>query len=299
MADEHDILSEEEALRLWQKAAQLQAEAARRAEAQASREASADLGEGDARPAGDGYALVHVRAAALEAGISEEFVEAALAEVRAQRAMEGVLPRPRRLSRLLLGRPADAVEARRVVLATPQGVLEAMEELFPNEPYTLLLRDRQGDPLRGGTLVFDLQGVGFTTAGQGGFKGDASYADLRQVFATLTPLPGDPPRTEVTLRSPVAWAMPLNAGIATAMSGFAGAMGFAGGAGLVSIVGLAGPLAAILAATGAGAGVTLAMGGFRSLYRYAMGRGTRGLEGLLTALAARAEGGWGIAPRKE
>ena len=36
-----------------------------------------------------GFALTHVRAAAVEAGISEEFVEAALADVRTERDLPG------------------------------------------------------------------------------------------------------------------------------------------------------------------------------------------------------------------
>ena len=81
-----------------------------------------------------------------------------------------------------------------------------MEALLPHEPYTLMLRERLGDPAEGGTLVFDIQGVGFSAASKPGFRGDASYADLRQVYATLAPLPGATDRTEVTLRAPVAWA---------------------------------------------------------------------------------------------
>ena len=82
MTDPRDILTEDEARRLWQKAAQLQAEAARLAEAKASHDAEGDV-EGPRRD-GEGYALVHVRAAAVEAGISEEFVDAALAAVAAK-----------------------------------------------------------------------------------------------------------------------------------------------------------------------------------------------------------------------
>ena len=60
---EHDpeILSEEEAARLWERAAHLQAEAARRIEAPDVRGAAT-------APAG--YALTRVRSAALEAGIA-------------------------------------------------------------------------------------------------------------------------------------------------------------------------------------------------------------------------------------
>ena len=82
------FLSEEEAARFWQRAAQLQAEAAQKAEALAGgREGE----EADVDPP-EGYALTHVRSAALEAGISEKFMDAALADVHAERA----LPRKKR-----------------------------------------------------------------------------------------------------------------------------------------------------------------------------------------------------------
>ncbi len=60
-----EVLSEEEAARLWERAAQLQAEAAGRIEAPEVT---------DAAMASPGYALAHVRSAALEAGIASEFV---------------------------------------------------------------------------------------------------------------------------------------------------------------------------------------------------------------------------------
>jgi hypothetical protein len=60
-----------------------------------------------------------------------------------------------------------------------------------------------------------------------------------------------------------------------------------------------GPIASILpvialAAGGALAGGGLVMGGFRKVWRYGTARGSRALEGLLGAIAARAQGGWGV-----
>ena len=103
------FLSEEEAARFWQRAAQLQAEAADSAEALARDPEDEDA---DADPP-EGYALTHVRAAALEAGISEKFMDAALADLQAERA----LPRKRRgwsLARSILKHPTDTITVRRV-----------------------------------------------------------------------------------------------------------------------------------------------------------------------------------------
>ncbi len=70
-----DYVSEEEAAKLWRRAAQLQAEAAQRAEAAAHETERASL---STPTTSDGYHLAHVRSAATEAGIGGEFVEAAL-----------------------------------------------------------------------------------------------------------------------------------------------------------------------------------------------------------------------------
>ncbi|HKJ02953.1 MAG TPA: hypothetical protein VJ997_10875 [Longimicrobiales bacterium] len=298
MTDEEDFLTEAEATRLWQRAAQLQADEARRAEARATSDAeSAEGGRGERVERTEGYALAHVRTAAVEAGIGEEFVEAALAEVQSDRVMRRATGfGKRRLSRWVLGHPDDSLAARRVVHAAPADVLAAMEALFPNEPYTLTLRDRVGNPTAGGTLVFDIQGVGFSTAAQPGFRGDASYADVRQVYATLAPLPGAEDRTEVTLRAPVAWAYGINAAVSGAMTAVSGGIALMASFAVGALSGLLGPVGmGLLVATGGGLGTAGGLAGFRALYRYGHGRGTRALDALLAAVAAKAEGGWGIA----
>ena len=299
MTDENDFLTEAEATRLWQRAAQLQADEARRAEARASSDADGTLpGSGESRT--DGYALTHVRAAALEAGIGEDFVDAALAEVRTDRAIGRASGRKKhRLARWVLDNPEDDLTARRTIAESPAAILAAMEALFPHEPFMLTLRERLGDPAAGGTLIFDLQGVGFSTAANPGFRGDASYADLRQVYVTLTPLPGDAPRTEVTIRGPVAWALSINAAVSGAMTLVSGGISMMMGFGLGSalgIIGVLGPVGlGLMAATGAGLGSAGGLKGFRALHRYGRRRGMKALNGLLAAIAAKAEGGWGIA----
>lgn len=301
MDPQRDTLSEAEARRLWQRAAELQAEAARLAELRAA-EAGTDGGDGPSRREGEGYALTHVRAAAVEAGIGEGFVESALAEIRAQRAVGevgGGLRRP--ISRWILGRPEASVTARRVIRGTPREVLQAMEAVLPHEPYRLTLRDRLGDPMDGGILVFDIQGASIAGTAEKGFTGDASFADLRQVLFTLTPHPGDPPATAVTVDAPVAWAWRLNAGLSLILTGLGGALGFAAGGALASAtVGLLGPVGAgLLAALAGGSATGASVSGIRSLHRYGRSRGERALVGMLAAVAARAEGGWGIAPPPE
>jgi hypothetical protein len=299
MTHEPESLSEQEANRLWRRAAELQADAARRAEARAAGETAAADGAAPPARTGEGYALVHVRAAALEAGIGEEFVETALAELRADRvASQASAPRGGALSRWILGNPDEAVVARRDILADPTAVLTAMEAILPHEPYRLTLRDRSGDPAAGGALLFDIQGASYTGAAEKGFTGDASFADLRQVVVTLSRRSGSPAVTTVTFTAPVAWARPVNAALVGGLSLLGGGLGSAASAGLAGALGFLGPVGiGILALAGGAAAASGSLTSFRGLHRYGLGRGRRALDGLLAEIAARAEGGWGIAPR--
>ena len=299
MESDPEFLTEEEADRLWQRAAQLQAEAARRAEKAGSEKAEskgAESATADVAPP-EGYALTHVRSAALEVGITDEFVDAALADLRAERA----LPQDKRgwrLARWFLKDPPETQTARRVIEASAADVLSATEAVFPAEPYRLTLMDRQGDPLKGGLLVFDVQGL--SSPFPRDFALEAKYGGIRQVFLSLRPVEGATPSCEVTLRSPVAWSHNQDLAVGGVVTGITGAMGLGlglAGAAAVAAIGLSGigvvVAPAILVAGGATGGA-LGVTGYRAAYRSAMRRGQRALDGLLGAVASRAEGGWGI-----
>jgi hypothetical protein len=302
--DLRDYLSEEEAARLWQRAAQLQAEAARLAEASAANAAADDLDASADEESRTGYALTHVRAAALEAGISEEFVDAALSDLRAEQAAGAGTGG--RLAKRILGNPDDAVVVRRVIQAPVQEVLRAMEEVMPGEPYGLSLRDRRGDPTAGGVIIFDIPGAGFSAAAHPGFVGSASHADFRQVFASVHAV-GDG-AAELTLRAPVAWARNLNAGIGLALSGLGAGLGMGVGSALAAgaAATLTGLGLAAAAPWAAGALVVTGLvgggaGGHRillKLYRYGLGKGESALQGLVGGIAMKAEGGWGFQPKE-
>ncbi len=294
METDPEFLNEEEAARLWQRAAQLQAEAARRAEKAESETAESDVAEretSDGAPP-EGYALTHVRSAALEVGIANEFVDAALADLHAERTLPK--KKRRRLARWFLGNPPETHTVRRVIEATAQEVLSTIEAVFPVGPYRLTLTDRRGDPLSGGVLVFDVQGL--NAVFPEGFALEARYGGIRQVFLSIQPIDGAKSSCEVTLRSPVAWSYTqdlVQGGILTGLTGAMGAgLGLAGGVAL-----LLGPIGAVLVPAmivgGGVGGVGLGMTAYRALYRYAMRRGVRALDGLLGAVASRAEGGWG------
>lgn len=306
MSDSGDptFLSEAEASRLWHRAAELQAEAARRLE-ERSRELAPRSGTG-VSPTTDGYALEHVRAAAVEAGISAEFVDFAVAELRNERRLAE--KRPDAIDRAadrLLGHPPRSAEVSRVIAAPPARVFQAMQRVFPADPYRLILKDTQGgDLLEGGVLVFEVPAwTGAEGASQLSYQA-RGWADIRQIYVTLTPLETEPPSCEVTIRAPLRHSRRVNFWVSALISGLSGA----GGAGAGVAVGLA-AAAAVGAAPLIGAGLAtvtaVGLGGvvgggaalaYRPLYRYALGKGVRALEGLLAALDVGIRTGWSFAP---
>jgi hypothetical protein len=309
VSDHNDeFLTEDQAAALWKRAAMLQSEALQQAESARREEAGKALSPASRTGPDEGYALEHVRAAGIEAGISEEFLEAALTDMRAATAME---PKRRvgRLVRSFIGDPPEVVTLRRLIDAPPEAVLRSMEELLPMAPYNLTLVDRTGDPLNGGVLTFNIEGAGWIAATTDTFTGTASGADFRQVLATLRVV-GEGDSCEVTLHAPVAWAQGVNAAIGAGMVSFVGAGGFflgsvggsvLAGALVASGVGVAVAAAAAAASAVGGTLVAAVAGtaGFQKLYEYSLSKGRKGLEGMIAALALKAQGGWGLTPPRD
>jgi aminoglycoside phosphotransferase (APT) family kinase protein len=161
------VLSEADALAVWQRAAQLQAEAAHRMERTAAlRPAVGSPGAtathreaGDTPPDTGQYRVRDVESAAVDAGISKQYVALALAEVRA-RAARGEVVRvlsdgEERRFTLFLGTPDRALSVSRVIPAPPKDVLAALGHLFTTNASRLELTDTlNGHPLEGGIMRF-------------------------------------------------------------------------------------------------------------------------------------------------
>jgi len=237
----------------------------------------------DPKSAASGYSVVQVRTAALEAGIDSEYVEAALAEVGQARALAGI-EQSSGVARLILGDPPSVLTAKRTIEASAEAVLEAMQDVVQGEPFRLALTDRRGDPLNGGTLVFDVPGM--KSVMERGFAFDTSDSGVKQIFVSLRALAGD--RCEITVRGHVT-AQKVGTGVGT-LAGTLGA-GVLGAAGLASGLGIP----AIIGGALLGGGVGLK--GFRTLYHGAMRRSEGALDRLAGAVGARATGGIrGLAP---
>jgi len=276
--DQLEHLTAEEATRVWERAARLQAESG-----------AANLASGaESTPTPvPGFALSQVRSAALEAGIASEFVEAALAGLQAERLHPaGAGGRP--LATKFLGNPPDALLVQRRIDASPEAVLQAMETVLPGDPYRLVLVDRRADPLEGGALVFDVPGLG--NPFERGFAYAMYEGGVRQLSVTIHRVAGQDAACEVTIHGVVTAQVTgiVIGGMLTTLGGVLGAT-------LFTLLGAATGVLPIAVATGAGgllAGGGLSLKGVRVLYRHALGVGQRALGGLLNAVAMQAQGGW-------
>jgi hypothetical protein len=273
MADRRkDFLSEEEAARVWRRAARLQNAAGGEAE-------TTRVDDDEAIPTPEGYALTHVKSAAIEAGIASEFVESALRDV----LMESALPETgssHALARRFLNDPPGMITSRRVVEGTPEEVFSVMQTVLPENPYRLTLTDKHGDPLDGGVLVFDLPAM--ASPFERGFAFAAADAGLKQLSVSLRPIEGSPTSCEITVSSPVT-SHNVGFGLGVLVTTLAGGAGLAtlGTLGMVTGVGPVG------FAVGALLGGGFGRKGFRALYRGSMQRAQRALDGLVGAVATR------------
>jgi eukaryotic-like serine/threonine-protein kinase len=158
-----DIISERDAIAVWQRAAQLQAEAAHRMERSitlAPGSGAAASGAG-ALPT-DAFRLSDVEAAAVEAGISRQFVALALAERTEASTTGGSAVAPlddvteRRIT-TVLGVTDRSISVSRVIKASPKETLRLIGRIFTTHPYSLKVRETvNGHPLDGGILRFDI-----------------------------------------------------------------------------------------------------------------------------------------------
>ena len=157
------LLSEADALAVWQRAAQLQAEAAHRMERSAilqpARPPATNPSAAEQDTDADGYRVRDVETAAIEAGISRQYVALALAEMRARGSSGApvvrVSEREDRRFTLLMGTADRAISVSRVIPAAPKATLQALGAVFTSPPRSFTVQDTvNGHPLDGGILRF-------------------------------------------------------------------------------------------------------------------------------------------------
>lgn len=307
VAGASSVLSSDQAMMVWRRSAELQAEAAARLEskmrnATETRTMVAAPAESESAMPTDAYRLRDVEAAAAEAGISQRYVALALAELKASPNAVQLAPSTsqfkERLATRIFGTSQRTLSVSRVIRAAPRDVLHAVGRTLQSPPFLLSLRDTLGGhPLDGGVLVFDLPGMT-----------DANYkwtwtrygVYVPQVRVTLAAVPGDSRACEVSMLIDLRAGLTANiAGYAvgtSALSGVGGVLGaaIAKKALLMTGIALFGPAFGVAAAVGLAG---LAVSG--PIYRWEMRKTTDELNGALAAVDAsiRAFDIFGEAPR--
>ena len=286
-----EVLSEEAAKSIWLRAAQLQADAARRVQARSAQAEAFATGVQSSAPT-SGYRRVDVEAAAVEAGIGSEFVQLALAELpgdAAGSALPIVASEGRdRFATFIVGTSDRSMQVTSTMHATPVQTLEAIGKIFPAHPWELLFRDTVGGhPLDGGVLTFGVRALS-----SGDYVGGTRLSMLRyylsvidayQLRVTLHAHPTDPRRCEVTITTDLRSGVAKNAKV-----GFWLGAGLGGGGGAVG-VGLAAAKGALLLAAPIGLAAFAVIGGamvglYRVSFRYGLNRARKELEAMLEAV---------------
>jgi hypothetical protein len=300
------VLSETQAAAIFERAARLQAEALQRLDTRTAPDAL--RAAGNAPHAGTpvttpeaGYKLAHVQQAAAEAGISEQYVALALAEVRP--AEGGLVIQPdtgiwqERRAEGFLGTSEKSVSLQRVIRASPRRVLQAVGSALQRHPFVLqLVRTVGGHPLDGGVLVFRLptgagvlEGTPDSIAQQ--WMGIRHHLRAEHLQVMLRPIAGDAEACQVTMFVDLRPGVRRNVNTSLAIGGGLGAAAGAAGT-MFGIHALALTVAGTL---GFGVAIAAAVGasmllGYRPLYRHVLRKAvkelTRAMDGVEGELQA-------------
>lgn len=284
MTDDAHV-SEERAQLIWRRAAELQAEAARKLEARSRVLAP---GKGDASD----FSMTDVKSAAIEAGISPEFVELALAEsntVEEGKSHEAAERRARRF----LGTDRASLEVSRVVNAPAASVLDALQRVLPSARYLLLHVDTLGDdPLKDGVYVFEPPSMWTQSGTAAEFASQMGSISAKRIYVSIRAI--DEGRTEVAMRAPIARGLRINYRVGASLTGVLGVAGGLGGGAIVG--GIAALAAGPLAIPAVAAGALLGTGGsgsfmwwvMRASFRHSVKKGEQALSTLLQVVDASA-----------
>jgi eukaryotic-like serine/threonine-protein kinase len=297
------VLSEKDAAAVWQRAAQLQAEAAHRMERSVmlSPSPSASPQDGTVALPTDTYRVRDVEAAAVEAGISRQFVAIALAEQSAagNAGALAVVPLDAKLDRrvtTMLGTTDRSISVSRVIKASPKVTLQCIGRVFTTNPYLMKVRETvNGHPLDGGILRFEVANL-YRAMSDGSYTGGVTgpgrsliyycnQLDLYLLNVTLKPRgTAESPECEVVITGDLRDGQRKNlkaaywsiGGVTTGAVGAALPLGMK----VLGALALASPVAAAAGALGA----FCAMGLYREVFRRALRKAREELDRLLFAL---------------
>ncbi len=282
---------------IWRLAARLQADASRRLEERSRAIAESTDGAGSDQT----FTLSEVKMIGDEAGIDTQFIELAVRQQAAQKlSPQTVTGKQSDTASRFLGTPEERMTVTRVIRASKDQVLEAMQRIFPQEPFNLQLIEAVGDDsnLADSSLIFKVPQVeqAVSSGGINVFAYRMSIADLNRMTVTLHSI--DEQRTEVSIQLDLTFGKWRNfkygAWIAGVFGGFFGFLALAIGLkklaiGLIGVLGIA---AITSAAVGYGS-----YWAYRFAYRSGLRKGRREMEDLLAQVAVQARTGGGFVKR--
>lgn len=285
------IVTEDAARLIWQRAAQLQAAAAHRLERTARLQVPVQQ-DAEMQDSG-GFRMRDVEEAAVEAGISRQYVALALAEHGPNAPPRSAVVVGERLDRqfsTMLGTTDRAISVSRTIPASPKETLASIVAVFTAEPFRLAVKETiNGHPLDGGILRFSVPrgSLHATVVTHGGLRGSAllyrlHQIDLYDLNVTLHARGTvQRPACEVVITGDLRYGMRRNLFADWAFTGGGGLVG--GVLGTLGLVAVTGSLAvAALPAVGVAAvsaGATAMR--YRWLYRSALAKATEELGELL------------------
>jgi serine/threonine protein kinase len=286
-------LSEAEALAIWQRAAQLQAEAAHRMERTMSVQRVTGASSADANTPSSSFRATDVEAAAVEAGISRQYVAIALAERAGTEAAAPLVVTDEEDQRVTrhLGVSARSISESRLVNASPRATLTALRRIATAAPFHLNLDEVVGGhPLDGGILRFRVPSIYALMTSTGiGSAPPLSYRcteiDLYVLNVTLAAR-GTPaaPACEIVVSGDLREGQRKNLKWSHWTAGITGTIFGSGALGIGAVVTSFSALAMAPAAIGVVGGVALARVGYRAAYRRSLRYAQEELQNLLRAV---------------
>jgi hypothetical protein len=271
MSDSDRRITEEQAKRLWERAAQIQAEAAQREEdrlkEEASGESSQELLPGETDD-GEGYSLTHVRQAGLEVGIQPEFLNLALGEDVVME-MEGGSKEGSydRAVKRLLGDHRRALEFRKDFSFPARTVWLSLEDALISDPNNFdLLEVRGGAPAEGGVAIFEAP---FVPRNDGSLRYHSAAADTKRYLVRVTPEAGGD-RCELLIRVPLRRSRRIGGGLGVGLVGGLGILGGWAGLGIAGVIAGTGGMATIPLALLLGGGAVCGAAGVGGLTRFGL-----------------------------
>ena len=277
-----DRISSEAAAAIWRRAAQLQASAAQRLEVRMLDGQDVDR---DLPPGTTGYRLKDVEAAAIEAGISQQFVALALAEQPPATTTPTPTPGWREeIARRFLGVTDPTLIVTRAIEGPPVEILRALGQVCTGYPYDLILGDGVGGhPLDGGVINFEVQPFRMADANDPGamrFRYYFSAARIRRLQVTLHPGTVHRERTEVRIFADLREDARRDAVLAIPVVGAGVVGGGAASAAIGAAVAGLGGLAVLPGLAGAAVVGGLTALAYRGMHRYS----SRTIQRLLTEM---------------